>query len=147
MTDLKNGIIDLGDLTITRDTTKEGLLRVYGDVLSTISSDSWLRFKRLFTIDGHQFGCWFIFDQNGDITSVEMTPWIEYKSEEWDRAGQQEERREFCDKWLFEKLGFPHQPSTNVTLYSYEGLEIYSISHFDQRNGADAGHIVIRFLR
>ena len=147
MTDLKNGILDFGDIVITKDTTRNDLMIVYGDKLSAISNDVYVQFRRLFTVAEHQFGCVFWFSKAGAIESIEMTPLIDYKSEDWDRTGRQEERRQFCDKWLLEQLGVPHEASTNVTLYKYRTTEIYSISHFDIRNGADAGHIVVKFLR
>lgn len=147
MTDLKNGILDFGDIVITKDTTRNDLMAVYGDKLSSISNDVCVRFKRLFIVSGHQFGCFFWFAKNGTIESIEMTPWIDYKSEDWDRTGKQEERRQFCDKWLLEQLGAPHEVSTNVTLYKYQACEVYSYSHFDMREGADAGRIVVRFSR
>ena len=146
MTDFKNGTLDFGDIVITKDTTRNDLMAVYGDKLSAISNDRYVRFKRLYTVAGHQFGCGFWFTKAGAIESIEMTPWIDYKSEEWDRTGRQEERRQFCDAWLFKLLG---QPQRNIggAEYIFEKVRISCVTHFDIHQGADAGEIVITYLR
>lgn len=145
MTDLKNGIIDFGDIIVTRETTREDLLLAFGDKLSGLSNDKYMRFKRLFTVSGHQFGCGFWFNKTGLIESVEMTPLINYKSEDWDRAGQQEERRVFCDRWLLNFLGAPKR-NLGGAEYIFEDLRISCVTHTDIHHGPDAGRIVITYL-
>lgn len=141
-------IVSCGKTTISSKTTSSELLSTYKEQFSpNMSCDTVLKFRMLFLICGIPFGCTFWFDNSGLISRIEMSPFIKYKSESWDRAGKQEERREFCDKWLFEQLGVPHKESANVTLYNYSNVEVYSISHFDLREGADAGHIIVKFLR
>ena len=104
MTDLKKGIISFEEMEITPQTTKQDLLDVYGEKLSAVSVDKILKFKKSFTIDGQEFSCWFFVDDDYIISSIKLTPYIDYESEEWDRTGRQEERRQFCDKWLFERF-------------------------------------------
>ena len=145
MTDLSKGIVSFDELIITPQTKKEDLLNSFGEKLSAASSDRSIKFKKSFFVDGFEFSCWFFFDENYKISSIQLTPYIDYKSEEWDRTGQQAERRKFCDKWLFERLGEPHQSTTNVTHYYFNIVEVYSLSHFDLREGADAGYIIIEF--
>ena len=146
MTDLRKGIIDLGEITITPHTTKDDLLLVYGEKLNTnMSTSTFLDFNRLFHVDNDEFMIMFSFNTEGKIRAIQLWPTVQYKSESWDRTGRQEERRQFCDKWLFERLGEPVKISESVTLYEYEELEVYSFSHFDLRNGADAGYIVISY--
>lgn len=74
-----------------------------------------------------------------------MTPYIDYKSEDWDRLGQQDERRQFCDKWLFERLGEPHKTLNGDIEYSYNSHTISCFSNFDIRDGGNAGYIVIAY--
>lgn len=146
MTDLKNGIIDLGDIAVTRETTREDLLLVYGDNLSALSTDRYVRFKRLFTVDGNQFGCGFWFDEHCVLESIELTPYIDYKSEEWDRIGQQEERRSFCDKWLYDRLGEPHKIINGDIEYTFQNIKVSCFSNFDIRDAGNAGFITVRYF-
>ena len=146
MTDLKKGIIDFGDIVVTKDTTREDLLHAYGDKLSAVSIDTYVRFKRLFTIAGHQFGCGFWFGKNGVIESIELTPFIDYKSEDWDRTGRQEERRQFCDKWLYDRLGEPHKIIFGDIEYTFQNVRVSCFSNFDVRDGGNAGFITVRYF-
>lgn len=144
MTDLSRGIITFEEMEITPRTTKQDLLNVYGDKLSKVSIDKVLKFKRTFKIDNYEFSCWFYFDDNYNISSIKLTPYIEYKSESWDRTGQQEERRQFCDKWLFDRLGEPDLNRGGAE-YNFDSVRISCVTHFDQHNGADAGYIVVTY--
>ena len=90
--------------------------------------------------------CFFTLDEEGNISRIQMRPCINYKSEKWDRTGQQEERRAFCDKWLYEQLGAP-QRNLGGAEYIFDNLRISCVTHTDQHNGADAGYIVITYLR
>lgn len=144
MTDLSKGIIDFGEIVVTPTTTKDELLKVYGDKLSSISTDTWIKFKRSFIVDNHEFSCLFIFNNDLRLSSIRLTPYIDYKSEDWDRTGRQAERREFCDKWLYEQLGEP-KANLDGAVYQYKDVRIACVTHFDIHQGADAGYIVITY--
>ena len=146
MTDLTKGIIEIDGFVITPKTNKNDLINTYRDKLSPISADKMIRFNRLFNIYGSLFGCLFCFDDEYEIQSLKLTPFIEYKSEEGDRTGQQEERREFCDKWLFDRLGAPHKILNRDIEYSYTNIRISCFSNYDIHHGANAGYIVIEYL-
>ena len=146
MTDLSKGIIDFGDVVVTPDTTKKELIGLFGEKLSKISTDTDIKFVRPFCVCENQFSVWFYFNKLYQLSSIKLSPYIDYKSENWDRTGQQEERREFCDKWLYEQLGEP-QRNLGGAEYIFDGLRISTVTHFDQHNGADAGYIVITYLR
>ena len=147
MTDLSKGIIELENFIVTPETKRDALATAFEDKLAAFSNANLVKFRRTFIIQGQEFSCFFFFDDTQRIKSIELTPCVEYKSDSDDRTGQQEERRQACDKWLFEKLGIPHKESVNVTLYYYPNVEVYSISHFDLREGANAGHIIVKYLR
>lgn len=146
MTDLSKGILDFGEIVVTPDTAKEELLAVYGEKLSPASNNTFLDFNMLFSIEGQLFMCLFCFGKNNKIEYVELTPYITYKSEKWDRTGRQEERRQFCDGWLYEHLGEAPR-NLGGAEYVFEGIRIATVTHFDQREGADAGYIVVRVVR
>lgn len=147
MTDLKNGIIEFEEMTITPSTTKADLMKVYGEKLNTsMSNDTFLDFNRMFRIDNHEFMVMFSLDRNGKVYSLEMWPTVQYKSERWDRTGRQEERRQFCDKWLADRLGEPHKTINGDVEYSFLNSKISCFSNFDVQNGANAGYIVVEYL-
>lgn len=148
MTDLAKGVIDLGEVAVTKDTTREELLRAYGDG----SPDSGVRlldFPRLFNVDGTEFGIHFFFADNEVLKYVEMTPYITYKSEKWDREGKQAERRIFCDQWLALRLGDPQEKNKEVTAYNFKTCRVSAFSSFPfgKEEGYDAGCIFVRFSR
>ena len=140
-------IITFGKFAITPQTTSADLLSAYSAKLSPVSNQSTQRFKMLFWIDGSRFSCAFHFDESGLISRIKMSPDVEYKSENWDRTGQQEERRQFCDAWLYERLGEPHKDLSGDIEYTFSNVSISCFSNFDIHNGADAGYIVVEYLR
>ena len=142
----KDDIITFGGIAISPKTTYSDFLSAYSAKLSPVSSQTTLRFKMLFLIDGNRFSCAFHFNESGLISRIKMSPDIEYKSEDWDRTGQQEERRQFCDAWLYDRLGEPDR-NLGGAEYVYEHIRISCVTHFDQHNGADAGYIVVNYLR
>lgn len=146
MTDLRKGIIDFGDVVVTHNTTKEMLINLFGDELSKMSTDTDIKFLRSFYIDKTKFSVWFYFNKLYQLSSIKLSPHLDYSSEKWDRTGQQEERRAFCDKWLYEQLGAP-QRNLGGAEYVFDNLRISCVTHTDQHNGADAGYIVITYLR
>lgn len=145
MTDLRNGIIELEEMTITSKTTKQEIDAKFGEVISPASSQNIVYLLKLSSVDDTLFGATFMFNNNGQISSVKLSPYIQYKSEKWDRTGMQEERRQFCDKWLFERLGEPHKILNGDIEYSYNSHSISCFSSFDVREGANAGYIVIAY--
>ena len=146
MTDLRNGIIELEEMTITPDTTKEDLMRVYGEQLNkSMSTATFFDFNRLFHIENNEFMIMFSFENAGKIKSIQLWPTVQYKSEKWDRTGMQEERRQFCDKWLYDRLGEPHKVLNGDIEYSYNTHSISCFSNFDVRDGANAGYIVVAY--
>lgn len=145
MTDLSKGILDFGEIVVTPDTAKEELLSVYGEKLSLISTDKYLKFKRSFWVDGTEFSCLFVFDADNKLDYVKLSPYIDYKSEDWDRFGQQEERRRFCDKWLYERLGAPHKTLSGDIEYTFISHKIGCFSNNDIRDGGSAGYIVVTY--
>ena len=145
MTDLSKGFIRLNEMMITPDTTKDDLMRVYGEELNTLMSNAtFLDFNRLFQIENHNFMVMFSLNEGGKISSIKLTPYINYKSEKWDRTGRQEERRQFCDKWLFDHLGDPIL-NNGGALYEFDAVRISCVTHFDIHQGADAGYIAITY--
>ena len=146
MTDLSKGIIELEEMTITPETTKQEFDEKFGPVISPASCQTIVYLLKLSAVDNTLFGATFMFNDNGHISSVKLSPYIKYKSEKWDRTGMQEERRQFCDQWLFERLG---EPGRNLggAEYVFDNLRISCVTHFDLHNGADAGYIVITYLR
>lgn len=56
MTDLKNGIIDLGEIVIDRNTTKQEMESVYKDRLNPyLSNDTVITIKKIFCINNAEF--------------------------------------------------------------------------------------------
>ena len=147
MTDLSKGIVSFDEIQITSNTTKQEVLNYLADAISPVSGKNIVYLLKLLTIENTKFMVIFNFNDNGNIKSLQLTPYIQYKSEKWDRTGRQQERRQFCDKWLFERFGVAHQITTSVTHYFFESVDVYSLSHFDLREGADAGYIVVEFNR
>lgn len=146
MTDLTKGIIDFGDIVVSKDTTREDLLNAFGDKLSALSNETILDFNMAFTVENQLFGCMFYIGTDNKISHIEMRPFgLAYKSERWDRTGRQRERREFCDKWLFERLGPPQKEVSGDIEYTFVTHQIACFSNTDVRDGGNAGYIVVRF--
>lgn len=143
MTDLSKGIIKFKEMAITCNTTKREFLNCFSAIVSPASSDKLIYLNQLLTIDNTRFGAIFIFNENENISSLQLIPYIQYKSEKWDRLGQQKERREFCDKWLSERLGIPHKTVSGDIEYSFANCRISSFSNFDVRDAGNAGYITI----
>ena len=142
MTDLKSGILEFEEMTITSQTTKKEFDIKFEKVISPASNQ---RFVYLLKLDDTLFGATFMFADNGKISSVKLSPFITYKSEEWDRTGMQEERRQFCDKWLLDRLGTPHKTINGDIEYAFDSHTISCFSNFDIRDGANAGYIVVAY--
>lgn len=146
MTDLRKGVLELQEMTITPNTAMPDLMKVYGEWLNkSMSNSRFLDFNRLFQVENHEFMIMFSFNDAGKIETIQLWPTVQYKSEKWDRTGMQEERRQFCDKWLLERLGEPDR-NLGGAEYVFKDLRVSCVTHFDLHNGADAGYIVITYL-
>lgn len=146
MTDLKNGIIEIDGFEITNKTTKQELLEHYGNAVSSASSAYIVDLMQLSVVDNTHFGATFFFHENNKISGIKLVPYIQYASEEWDRTGQQEERRCFCDKWLFAKLGESHKIINGDIEYTFSSSRISCFSNYDIHDGANAGYIIVEFF-
>ena len=146
MTDLTQGVIDFGEIIVTPQTTKEELLAVYGKKLSPASNDILLDFNMLFSVEKQQFMCLFWFGKSETIEHVYLYPCITYQSPKGDRTGRQEERRQFCDRWLYKHLGEAPR-NLGGAEYDFDGVRVSTVTHFDQHEGADAGYIAISVIR
>lgn len=145
MTDLRKGILSFDEMEVSSKMSKKEFLYKFKEIISPASGENIIYLMKLLTLDCFKFGVTFTFNDDGTLSTLKLSPYIQYKSEKWDRTGQQEERRQFCDQWLFERLGEGHKVTTNVTHYYFDNIEIYTLSHFDIREGADAGYIIIEY--
>lgn len=145
MTDLSKGIIELDNFIVTPETKRDALATAFEDKLAAFSNANLVKFRRTFIIQGQEFSCFFFFDDTQRIKSIELTPCVEYKSDSDDRTGQQEERRQACNKWLFGQLGNPHKTVDGDVEYRYDGIYIGCFSDFDVRYEHNGGKITIIF--
>ena len=145
MTDLAKGIIEFEEMTLTSQTTKQEFDKKFAEVISPVSNQQLVYLLKLSTVDNTRFGASFVFNSKGKLSSLKLTPYIQYKSEKWDRIGMQEERRRFCGKWLLERLGEPHKVINGDIEYLYQSHTISCFSNFDIRDGGNAGYIVIAY--
>lgn len=146
MTDLYKGIITFEEMEITAQTTKQELLKGFEGFISPASGRNIIYLLKLLSVDGTRFGITFTFNDDESISTLQLTPYIQYTSEKWDRTGRQEERRQFCDKWLLDRLGEPDLNHGGAE-YKFDTVRISCVTHFDQYNGADAGYIVLTYLQ
>jgi len=148
MTDLKNGIIDLGELIIDRNTTKQEMESVYKDRLNPyLSNDTVITIKKIFCINNAEFLGMFFF-KDDLLESITLWPRIEIDEEtSSNREKRQAAERAFADKWLFENLGTPTKKDEGITLYQFEWGGVYAISLFRPNEQYNGGFVGIRFDR
>lgn len=149
MTDLRNGVIDIGGFEITPDITLETLLRYlenerinheltksYSDILDVF---------KIFEIEGQNFGLLFWF-KNNKLEQIELHPYLALK-EKIDRVKSQELRRKTSDSWMEKLLGKPEYKGETSTSYQMACGRIFSYITKNPIENYRGGFITIDFRR
>ena len=126
MIELKSGAFDFGSIVVTCDTTKSELLDAYrGTISESFSGGNRVDLKKPIEFGRSFWWCVFTFSSSGVISSIELIPYgFEYRSEKWDMKGRQEERRQYCEGWLYFHLGAPHKQGER-TEYKFDTVKYF----------------------
>lgn len=145
MTDLKNGIIDIGGFEITPNTTLEELIKYTqnkGYNFKVTPTGSFFKIFKSFFVEHQEFSITFYFE-NGVISYLEMSPYLDNYGE--NRVETQKLLRIASDTWMKNLLGTPEQKTKTITGYNFKWGSIYSVVSDNPLGNYNGGHIKVDF--
>ena len=149
MFDFHNGFLELDRVSfgpqVTLNDLKSSGLPI--QVTETPSSSSALaRGTKIVHLDGAPFLPEFYF-LNDFPSLVLLRPAIQYPPRMIDPAERQQFRYMACVRWLFTRLGKPHEEHPGETKYIFPWGSISAIAHLLPKDSCDAGYLALRYRR
>lgn len=149
MLDLTNGILDLDGISFGPQTTLNDLKGSGLPVRVTVTPSTGTALARgtkIVHVDGAPFLPEFYFS-NGLPTLVLLRPAIQYPPRMTDPAERQQLRYVACARWLFIRLGRPHDEFPGEARYDFPWGSASAVAHLLPKDACDAGYLALRYRR
>lgn len=102
--------------------------------------------KGILSVDNSPFMAELHF-LNKKISSILLRPNIQYPKSMSNPYEKQRLRYAACCRWLFIRLGFPTNRTTEEYGYDFSWGTIAAITHLHPKDSCDAGYIIVRFRK